>query len=328
MTKHERQQMMKAITIREPGAPEVLTLSESPVPSVGDGEVLIRARAAGVNRSDILQRMGKYPPPPGASTIPGLEVSGEVVESRSPFWAEGDHVCALLEGGGYAEYCVTAGTQCLPIPEGSRFEDAAALPEALFTVWSNVFVRGRLKSGETLLVHGGASGIGTMAIQMAHQAGAKVFVTAGDGEKCTECLELGANAAINYKKHDFTEMIEKESVDVVLDMVGGDYIPKNISLLRENGRHVSIAFQGGRQAQVDIAEIMRKRIILTGGTLRSASREEKAILRQGILDHIWPEITAGHIKPFISRTFPLSEAAAAHSFMEDGKHIGKIVLEI
>jgi NADPH2:quinone reductase len=300
-----------------------------PRPRATEGEVLVRVAAAGLNRPDILQRLGKYPPPPGVTDIPGLEVAGMVVESRDPSWRAGDRVCALVAGGGYAEYVAVPGGQCLPVPDGMTMTEAAALPETLFTVWNNVFVRGRLQAGETLLVHGGASGIGTTAIQMAKARGAHVIVTAGSDDKCAACRRLGADIAINYKTQDFAQ-VAKESggADVVLDMVGGDYVAKNLDLLNEGGRHVSIAFIGGTKAEIDIVQVMRKRLTLTGSTLRPRPVAEKEALAASIRAEIWPLVANGTIKPVIFRTFPLKEAGLAHQALEKGDHIGKIVLEM
>lgn len=317
---------MKVVEIAEFGGPEVLKMAERPQPEPADGEVLIHVHAAGVNRPDLLQRIGKYPPPPGASDLPGLEVAGVVAKTRSGQWQEGDKVCALLAGGGYAEYAVAPAGQCLPVPDNLDMAEAAALPEAIFTVWNNVFKRGALKAGETLLVHGGASGIGTTAIQMAKAAGAGIIVTAGSDEKCSACLKLGADQAINYKTQGFVSVIGKDKIDVVLDMVGDDYVPRNLEVLKTDGRHISIAFQHGATAQVNIPLIMQKRLILTGSTLRPRPAEEKTVLRDEILKHVWPHVEAGRIKPVIYKVFPLAQAAEAHRALETGDHIGKIVL--
>lgn len=317
---------MKAVEISEFGGPAVLKVTERPVPEPADGEVLIRVHAAGVNRPDLLQRLGKYPPPPGVSDIPGLEVSGEIARSRSAEWKEGDKVCALLAGGGYAEYAAAPGAQCLPVPAGLSMMEAAALPETVFTVWNNLFVRGGLRAGETALIHGGSSGIGTTAIQMAKAAGAHVIVTAGSEEKCNACIALGADQAINYRTHDFVTVAGHESVDVVLDMVGGDYVPRNIEALKTDGRHVSIAFLHGAQAEINLQKIMQKRIILTGSTLRPRPVTEKKALRDSILTHVWPQVEGGTIKPVIYKSFELEDAALAHENLEQGDHVGKIVL--
>jgi NADPH2:quinone reductase len=303
---------------------------ERPRPEAAEGEVLIRVAAAGVNRPDLLQRAGKYPPPPGASDLPGLEVAGVIEESRSPDWRKGDAVCALIAGGGYAEYAVAPGGQCLPVPEGLTMTEAAALPETVFTVWNNLFLRGKLKAGETALIHGGASGIGTTAIQMAVAFGATPVVTAGTDEKCEACLALGAGRAINYKTQDFVketlEFTKGNGVDVVLDMVGGDYIARNIQCMAAEARHVSIAVQGGGKGEIDIAKMMQKRLVFTGSTLRPRPVQEKTELAQGLRAEVWPLIEAGRIRPQIFKTFPLAEAQAAHELMEADLHIGKIVL--
>lgn len=320
---------MKSVEIASFGPPENLRPAERPRPVPGPGEVLIRVAAAGVNRPDILQRLGKYPPPPGASDIPGLEVAGQIVESCAREWKPGDKVCALLSGGGYAEYAVAPGGQCLPVPANLTMTEAAALPEAMFTVWNNLFLRGGLKPGEICLIHGGASGIGTTAIQMAKAIVARVIVTAGSDTKCTACVNLGADLAINYKTRDFVaeaKRLSPDGVNVVLDMVGGSYVPRNLDCLAPDGRHVSIAVLEGAKAEIDIRAIMTKRLILTGSTLRPRPVEEKAALAQGILEHIWPLIEAGKIKPAIFATFPLAEAANAHRALDKGDHVGKIVL--
>lgn len=316
---------MQAIEITQFGGPEVLKLAERPVPEPAEGEVLIRVHAAGVNRPDALQRLGKYPPPEGASDIPGLEVAGEIVKSRAPEWREGDKVCALLAGGGYAEYAAAPAGQCLPVPEGLGMAEAAALPETVFTVWNNVFKHGQLKAGETLLIHGGSSGIGTTAIRMAKAAGAKVIVTAGSAAKCAACRDLGADLAINYREEDFAAAIGENRVDVVLDMVGGDYVPRNLKVLKPGGRHVSIAFLGGAMSEINIPLVMQKSLLLTGSTLRPRPDSEKRALRDEILKNVWPQVEAGKIRPVIDKTFPLAEAAAAHRALE-ADHIGKIVL--
>lgn len=313
--------MMQCIEIQD----NKLVPATRPRPVPADGEVLIRVAAAGVNRPDVLQRLGKYPPPPGVTDIPGLEVAGEIVDSNDPQWRAGDKVCALLAGGGYADYAVAPGGQCLPVPAGIEMAEAAALPETVFTVWNNVFVRGGLRAGETLLVHGGASGIGTTAIQMAAAHGARVVVTAGTDDKCASCLEIGADEAINYNSRDFADAITG-GVDVVLDMVGGDYMAKNIALLNEEGRHVSIAFQRGVKAEIDITQVMRKRLTLTGSTLRPRPVAEKAALAAGIRAHVWPWVEAGLLRPVMHAAFPLAAADKAHQALEKGDHIGKIVL--
>ncbi|MBU0800935.1 MAG: NAD(P)H-quinone oxidoreductase [Alphaproteobacteria bacterium] len=315
------QDMMQAVEIRD----NALFLTTRPTPVPAEGEVLIHVAAAGLNRPDILQRRGLYPPPPGITDIPGLEVAGTVVQSRSPDWAAGDKVCALLSGGGYAEYAIVPAGQCLPAPANLSLAEAAALPETVFTVWNNVFVRGQLKRGETILIHGGTSGIGTTAIQMAKAFGARVIITAGSDEKCNACRELGADIAINYKTHDFGTAIT-EGVDVVLDMVGGDYVPRNLALLNTDGRHVSIAFVNGAKTEIDLNHVMRKRLIVTGSTLRPRTVAEKTELAAGIKTHIWPLVQSGAIRPLLFKTFPLAQAAQAHEALEKGDHIGKIVL--
>jgi NADPH:quinone reductase len=325
---------MKFINITKAGAPDVLKLEERETPSISQGQVLIKVEAAGINRPDVFQRLGFYPPPPGASDIPGLEIAGEVVEKPDDVsWPQlGDKVCALVSGGGYAEFCIAEASLCLPIPQGFSAIQAAALPETFFTVWSNLFDRGRLVSGETVLIHGGSSGIGTCAIQMAKAFGARVFVTAGNDEKCQTCLELGADLAINYKQEDFSEVCKQASdghgVDVILDMVAGDYINKNINLAAADGRIVMIAALQGFKAEVDFQAVMRNRLTLTGSTLRPRSVEFKAGIAQNLLEHVWPLLASGQIKPVIHAVFPLSEAAKAHSLMESSTHIGKIILSV
>lgn len=311
--------MMKAVEIRG----NTLHLTERPVPAPEAGEVLIRVRAAGVNRPDILQRLGKYPPPPGVTDIPGLDVAGIREDT-------GEAVCALLAGGGYAEYAVAPEGQCLPVPQNLPMEEAAALPEAVFTVWNNLFLRGSLKSGETALIHGGASGIGTTAIQMAKAFGARVIVTAGTEDKCEACRRLGADFAINYKTSDFVSEIKKfcGGVDVVLDMVGGDYVARSIEIMNPDARHVSIAYLNGVKAEINISTIMQKRLTLTGSTLRARPAAEKAALARDLKEKVWPSIESGKIRPAIFKTFPLTEAAAAHDTLEKGEHVGKIVLSV
>jgi NADPH2:quinone reductase len=321
---HEKQ-FMKAIDLRGPGGPEQMVYGDMERPQPGPGQVLIRVRAAGVNRPDLLQRRGHYPPPPGASPVLGLEVAGIIEET-------GEAVCALLEGGGYAEYAVAARAQCLPLPKGLSFEEAAALPECVFTVWNNVFIRGGFQSGETVLVHGGASGIGTTAIQMIRAFGGHVLVTCGSAEKAQACLKLGANLAINYKTQDFVaetlDYTQGRGVDLVLDMVGGDYVPRNLSCLATDGRHVSIAFLNGKDARISVQEIMQKRLVLTGSTLRPRPAAEKAALAAGILEKVWPLVEKGEIRPLLHKTFALQDAAKAHAALESGDHTGKIVLKI
>ncbi|MDP9128080.1 MAG: NAD(P)H-quinone oxidoreductase [Pseudomonadota bacterium] len=326
--------MMHVVECRGAGSADLLHWSERPVPTPSAQEVLVRVAAAGLNRADILQRQGKYPPPSGASDILGMEVAGTVTALGPGVkrYAVGDRVCALMAGGGYAEYVVVAEGHCLPVPDGFSMNEAAALPEAIVTVWANVFEDGRLQSGETLLVHGGSSGIGTMAIQMAKVFGAKVIVTVGDARKAAACLELGAELAIDYKSHDFVEVLRGATsgrgVDVVLDMVGGAYVRRNLSSLGPHGRHVSIATQGGREAVIDIGEIMRKRLTLTGSTLRGRSSDEKTRLMHEVEAKVWPFLIAKNLKPLIYQVFDIKSAGDAHKVMESGQHIGKIVLEV
>jgi putative PIG3 family NAD(P)H quinone oxidoreductase len=325
---------MTAIEIATPGGPEVLTPAQRPVPQPAAGEILIAVAAAGINRPDLMQRQGNYPPPPGARDIPGLEVSGWVAalsEGVTGFKL-GDAVCALLAGGGYAGYVAVPAVQCLPVPEGLTLVEAAALPETLFTCWTNLIDGGHLKAGETVLIHGGASGIGTTGIQLAKALGATVFVTAGSPEKCEACRTLGADLAIDYKAEDFVAAIKqatgKRGVDVVLDMVGGDYVRRDIEILAQGGRHVSIAVQGGPEATIPIFKVMQKRLILTGSTLRPRGPAEKGRIAEALHETAWPLIAAGRIRPLIHATFPLEDAADAHRALEDGDHIGKIVLTV
>lgn len=325
---------MKAIAIREPGGPEVLEPREIATPEPGHGEILIKVAAAGVNRPDTIQRMGLYPPPPGSPETPGLEVAGEVaaIGPGVTLWKAGDRVCALVGGGGYAEYCVAHEAHALPVPKGLSMTEAAALPETFFTVWTNVFERGALKAGETFLVHGGTSGIGTTAIQLAHIFGARVIATAGSAEKCAACEKLGADAAINYRERDFVEEVKRvtdgRGADVILDMVGGDYIARNIQACATDGRIVSIAFLNGSVAEVNFMPVMLKRLTLTGSTLRPRSIEEKAALAATLKEKVWPLIEAGRVKPLVDTVFPLSDASKAHALMEKSSHIGKIVLTV
>lgn len=325
---------MKYIDITEFGAAEVLKLKEGDDPEVEPGQVLIRVSAAGVNRPDLVQRQGLYPPPPGASPVPGLEVAGEILALGEGVgqWRPGDQVCALTNGGGYAEKVVVPAGQCLPIPLGLSAVEAAALPETCFTVWTNVFDRGKLKPDETFLVHGGASGIGTTAIQMARALGARVYATAGSEEKCRACQSLGAETAINYRQQDFVEVLknltDQRGVDVILDMVGGDYIARNIELAAVDGRIVNIAFLQGSVAEVNFLPLMLKRLTFTGSTLRPQSAMAKAAIADKLREHIWPLVAAGKIKPVIAQSFPLAEAREAHRLMESGQHIGKIVLTV
>jgi putative PIG3 family NAD(P)H quinone oxidoreductase len=325
---------MIAIEIPQPGGPEVLVPVERPVPAIGPGDVLVKVGAAGVNRPDVLQRQGRYPPPPGITDIPGLEVAGtiEAVGSSVTSWQPGDRVCALVSGGGYAEFCAVPAPQCLPAPRGMDVTHAAAIPETTFTVWTNVFERGRLTKGETILVHGGSSGIGTTAIQLAHAAGAHVYATAGSGEKCAACESLGAQKAINYRQTDFVAAIKDltngRGVYVVLDMVAGDYVQRNIEVLAMNGRLVMIGRQGGVKSEIDVMPILRKRLVLTGSTLRTRSVEEKGALAQSVYQHVWPLFESGAVRVIVHQTFPLSHAAEAHRLMESSAHVGKIVLQV
>ena len=322
---------MRAIEIPTPGGPEALLLGERPVPQPGEREVLIRVHAAGVNRPDAMQRAGQYPPPPGASDIPGLEVSGEVValgEDATRFEV-GEKVCALLSGGGYAEYAVAHELCTLPVPEGLSMEAAAAIPETFFTVWTNVFERSDLGEGSTFLVHGGTSGIGTTAIQLAKTFGARVFCTAGSAEKCAAAEKLGAERAINYREEDFVEVLrsvlDKRGIDVTLDMIGGEYVARNIRVAAKHGRIINIAFQRGSKVELDLLPVMLKRLSLTGSTLRIRSAEEKGAIADSLLRYVWPMITRGEVAPVMDQSFPLSEAAASHAAL-DADHIGKIVL--
>ncbi|MFP3943369.1 MAG: NAD(P)H-quinone oxidoreductase [Alphaproteobacteria bacterium] len=323
---------MTAIAIREPGGPEVLVPAELPVPSPAPGQVLVRVAASGVNRPDVVQRLGLYPPPPGAPDTPGLEVAGEVVKTGPGVdgLSIGDRVTALVAGGGYAEYCVVDAPLALPVPSPLTMEEAAALPETFFTVWTNVFDRARLQAGERFLVHGGSSGIGTTAIQLANVFGARVFATAGSAEKCAACERLGAERAINYREEDFVEAVKDatngEGVDVILDMVGGDYVARNIACLRREGRLVNIAFLKGAKVELDLLPVMLKRLTLTGSTLRARALEEKAQIAGALRREVWPLLEAGRVGPVMDSRFPLAEAAAAHARMESGAHIGKIVL--
>ena len=325
---------MRAVEIAKPGGPDVLTPAERPVPSPKPNEILVKVAAAGVNRPDILQRMGLYAVPPDASDLPGLEVAGEVVACGAAvtMWKPGDKVCALVHGGGYAEYCVTPGVQALPVPKGLSLVEAASLPETFFTVWSNVFDRAGLKRGESFLVQGGSSGIGVTAIQMALAMGNRVFATAGSDEKCAACVELGAEKAINYKTQDFAAEINAatggKGVNVILDMVGGDYVPKELKCLAEEGRLVFIAFLRGPKTELDINELMRRRLTVSGSTLRPRTVEFKGYVAKNLREKIWPLIEAGKIKPQIYKTFPLEQAADAHRLMETSQHIGKIVLTL
>ena len=323
---------MRAIEIRNPGGPEELVVTDLSTPLPGAGEVLIKVTAAGINRPDVMQREGKYPPPPGASDILGLEVAGIITELGEGVteWRLGDRVCALVAGGGYAEFCVASASSCLPLPTGVSMIEAAAMPETFFTVWTNVFERGQLVKGERLLVHGGASGIGTTAIQMAAAFGATVFTTAGSAEKCAACERLGAIRAINYHEEDFVDVIkaltDNAGVNVVLDMVGGSYTPRNLNLLAKEGRLVQIAILGGPKTEINWIPVMLRRLTLTGSTLRSRPIAVKAAIAKALQAKVWPLVDSGKIRPVIHATFPLEEAAEAHRVMEAGHHIGKLVL--
>jgi putative PIG3 family NAD(P)H quinone oxidoreductase len=325
---------MLAIDPDEAGGPEVLRPVQRPVPRPGPGELLIEVAAAGVNRPDVMQRLGLYPPPPGAPTIPGLEIAGTVVAAGEGAGPEliGRRVCALVAGGGYAEYCAAPAGQCLPVPDALSMIEAAAIPETLFTVWSNVFQRGYAREGETLLVHGGTSGIGTTATLLGKLFGLTVIVTAGSDEKCARAIEIGAAHAINYRSADFVEEVRRvtggRGLEIVLDMVGGDYVPRNLACLAEEGRHVSIAAQRGPAVELALWDIMRKRLTLTGSTLRARSVEFKTLLRDEIERILWPEVERGRFRPVIDSSFPLEQAADAHRRMESGDHVGKIVLEV
>lgn len=325
---------MKAIEIVAPGAPDVLKVCDRPVPQLKAGEVLIKVHAAGINRPDVLQRMGRYPVPSGASDVLGLEVAGEIVggDLSGVEFKKGDFVCALVQGGGYAEYCAAPARQCLRVPNGLSLVEAASLPETCFTVWSNVFDRARLADGETLLVQGGTSGIGVTAIQMATAMGHRVFATAGTDEKCRACEDLGAARGINYKTEDFVEVIKRETggtgVDVILDMVGGSYVPREIDCLADDGRIALIALLGGAKATVDLGQVLRRRLTITGSTLRPRSIDFKSAIAEKLQTRVWPLIETGKIKPVIHKVFPLEHASDAHMLMESSTHIGKIVLEI
>ncbi len=322
---------MQAVEITQSGGPEVLQPTTRPVPEPRPGEVVMRVAWAGVNRPDALQRAGLYAPPPSASDLPGLEAAGEVVAIGEGVaeWAPGDAVCALLPGGGYAEYVATPAAHCLPVPSGMGLREAACLPETFFTVWSNVFMRGGLSAGERFLVHGGSSGIGTTAIQLAHAFGARVFATAGSEAKCAACSELGAERAINYREEDFVEILKAEGgADLILDMVGGPYLPRNIKALADDGRLVNIAFLQGPKVEVNFMPVMMRRLTLTGSTLRPQSDLAKARIAEALREHVWPLLDAGRIAPVMDSEYPLAEAAQAHAHMEAGDHIGKIVLKV
>lgn len=323
---------MRVVAIAEPGPPDALVPGERPVPVPTTGEVLVEVAAAGVNRADVMQREGHYPPPEGVTDVPGLELSGTIVAVGPGVtgWAEGQTVCALVAGGGYAEYCVVPAPQCLPVPAPVDLVDAAALPEAYFTVWTNVFDRGRLREGETLLVHGGSSGIGTVAIALARLRGAHVFTTAGSEDKCAACRTLGAELAINYRESDFVsavrEATEGRGVDVILDMVGGSYLARNLSCVAVEGRIVMIGLMGGAQAGVNLATLMSRRVTLTGSTLRSRPVEQKAAIADALRREVWPHLDAGRLEPVIHAVYPFDQAAEAHRVMEASTHIGKLLL--
>ena len=329
---------MQAIEIAEPGPADVLRLVERPRPAVGPGEVLVRVTAAGVNRPDVLQRLGRYTPPPGVSDIPGLEIAGHIVDLVPPArptlarWHRGDLVCALVAGGGYAEYCAVPVEQCMAVPEGLSLVEAAALPETFCTVWTNVFERGDLHAGESLLVHGGSSGIGTTAIQLARAFGARVFTTAGSAEKCEACRRLGAELAVDYRTEDWSAAIRSATdgrgVDVILDMVGGDYVARNVDLLADDGRLVQIAFLKSSKTELDLMQVMRRRLTITGSTLRPRSVSEKGAIARALEAKVWPLLAARTVHPVIHAAFPLARAADAHRLMESSEHIGKIVLDL
>jgi NADPH2:quinone reductase len=325
---------MRAIEITQPGPPDVLQPSERPLPVLNAGEVLIRVIAAGVNRPDVFQRLGQYPVPPGASDLPGLEVAGEIVDGElgASGFRKGDLVCALVQGGGYAEFCAAPLEQCLPLPKGLSPLEAATLPETFFTVWSNVFQRAALQPGETLLVQGGSSGIGVTAIQLAKALGHRVFATAGSEDKCRACTELGAERAINYRTEDFSAVVKEltggKGVDVVLDMVGGDYLKREIACLADDGRICLIALLGGARTEIDLGQVLRRRLTITGSTLRPRPVAFKAQIARELRERVWPLIEAGTIRPVIHRSFPLEEAAQAHALMESSAHVGKLVLQV
>jgi len=323
---------MKAIEIAAPGGPEQLRLTTRPVPLCAEGEVLVRVAAAGVNRPDVMQRQGRYPPPPGASDLPGLEIAGEIaaIGPGVSGFKLGDRVLALLAGGGYAEYALAAAPLCLPVPEGVTMIEAAAIPETYFTVWTNLFQRGGCKSGDTVLVHGGTSGIGTTAIQLASAWGARVFATAGSPDKCRACERLGAVRGIDYKTEDFVEVVrgatEGRGVDLILDMVAGSYVARNIEAAAMEGRIVTISLLGGAKAEINMGHLMQKRLTLTGSTLRARTVAQKAIVAEAVRKNVWPLLAAGRVKPVVHASFPLAQASAAHALMESSQHIGKIVL--
>lgn len=325
---------MRVVEIAQPGGPEQLRIVMRPVPRPGPGEVLIRVAAAGVNRPDVMQRQGRYPPPAGASDIPGLEVAGQIVEIGPAVTglSAGDPVCALLPGGGYAEYAVAAAPLSLPVPQGLTLVEAAALPETFFTVWTNLFDRGRCKAGDDVLIHGGTSGIGTTAIQLASALGARVFATAGSDDKARVCERLGAARGINYRTEDFVEVVRRETAgkgaDVILDMVGGEYLDRNLQAAAMEGRIVIISMLGGARGELKLGTLLTKRLTVTGSTLRSRSVEEKAVVAEAVRRNVWPLLASGRVRPVIHQTFPLADAAAAHALMETSNHIGKIVLTV
>lgn len=325
---------MTAIEIAESGGPEVLRPVERPVPAPEAGEILIAVAAAGINRPDVVQRLGLYPPPPGASDLPGLEVAGTVaaIGEGVSQWKEGDGVCALIAGGGYAEYAVAPVPQVLPVPGGLDMIQAAGIPETFFTVWANIFDRGHLTAGESILIHGGSSGIGTTAIQLARAFGATAYVTVGSAEKAAFCEELGAAKAINYREQDFVEEIKAltggAGVDVILDMIGGDYLPRNIRILRPDGRLLQIALMGGAKGELDLGRVMTRRLTVTGSTLRPRSVDTKGAIAAALHEHVWPLFEGGKIGPVIHQSFPLAEASKAHELMESSRHIGKIILTV
>jgi putative PIG3 family NAD(P)H quinone oxidoreductase len=330
---HAIPETMQFIGCERPGPPDVLRIMSGPTPQPRNGEVLIRVAGASVNRPDILQREGKYAPPPGTSPIIGLDVAGEIVavgpEVRR--WRTGDRVCALVAGGGYAEYCAAPADQCLPVPEGLSLAEAGAIPETFFTVWTNLFQRARLATGESVLIHGGSSGIGTTAIQLARARGARVFATAGSAAKCAACVQLGAELAVNYHDTDFVAAVRDATagrgVDVVLDMVGGAYVARNLTALALDGRLVQIAFLRGSRVELDLQVVMTRRLTITGSTLRPRSVAEKGAIARDLEAQVWPLLNNGTVRPILFRTFPLAEAAAAHRLLEEGRHIGKIVLQ-
>ena len=321
---------MNCIEIPEPGGPDALKLGTRPVPQPEHGEILVKVSSAGINRPDVMQRQGVYPPPPGASDIPGLEMAGTVVKLGDGVseWKEGDTVCALVTGGGYAEYCTAPAAQALRVPDGISMEHAGGIPETFFTVWTNVFDRAGLQAGERFLIHGGSSGIGTTAIQIAKEMGARVFATAGSKEKCDACVRLGAEQAVNYREEDFVEVLKEPTggMDVILDMVGGDYVQKNISLLRVEGRLVHIAFLGGPKVEINLMPTMLKRLSILASTLRSQSIESKSAIATALHEKVWPLIDSGRVKPVVDSTFPMADAAKAHERIDQGDHIGKIIL--